>query len=401
MKKHFAILFICLFVVMIGYGITLPILPFYIERLASTDGSTLQKASLHVSILTSLFALMQFFFAPLWGRWSDKIGRRTVILIGLAGYAVSMVLFGLGTNLKMLYLARILGGILSSALLPVANAYVADLTSEASRSQRIAELNTAIGLGLIVGPILGALLPKIGSHAQYRFGHFCLSDFSNPFLTASILAIVALSAALVSLPESFRLSDIEPLLQITPSGAQPNFILKSLGKILFLSSLSQLSLAMFEGTFILHSQKIMKFGPGQLSLVFVVCGSVMTVAQATIVTRLMKIVGENSSLRIGFGLLGIGLILLMTSQTISSILAYVSLLGLGMAVLTPTLAVLVTKKAREHIGRGLGLQGSANSLGQTFGPLFGGLLLTQFIHVPYLIMGLLSLGIAMFMRKQD
>ncbi len=126
MKKCLIILFSCLFVVMIGYGITLPVLPFYVERLALAEGATVSEASFQVGVLTGIFALMQFFFAPLWGKWSDRLGRRPLFVMGLAGYAISMVLFGMGTNLATLYAARILGGILSAAVLPMANAYVAD-----------------------------------------------------------------------------------------------------------------------------------------------------------------------------------------------------------------------------------------------------------------------------------
>ena len=115
MKKHLFVLLACLFVVMIGFGITLPVLPFYVERLALEAGASQQSIVLHVTLLTSVYALMQFIFAPLWGRWSDRIGRRPLILIGIAGYVVAQVLFGLSTSLWLLYAVRIGGGILSSA----------------------------------------------------------------------------------------------------------------------------------------------------------------------------------------------------------------------------------------------------------------------------------------------
>ena len=130
MNKRLAVLLFSFFVVMTGYGITLPVLTFYIERLALAEGTSPEQASMHVGLLTGIFALMQFFFAPLWGRWSDRVGRRPLVLIGLGGYAVTNVFFGLGTNLLMLYSARILGGILSAAVLPAATAYVADVTAE-------------------------------------------------------------------------------------------------------------------------------------------------------------------------------------------------------------------------------------------------------------------------------
>ncbi len=117
-KKHLLILLLTLFIVMTGYGLTLPILPFYIERLALTEGASASEAVFQVGALTGVFALMQFFFAPIWGRLSDQFGRRPLFLLGLGGYAIFMIFFGMGTNLKMLYAARILGGIFSAAVLP-------------------------------------------------------------------------------------------------------------------------------------------------------------------------------------------------------------------------------------------------------------------------------------------
>ena len=123
MKKHLFVLLACLFVVMIGFGITLPVLAFYVERLALAAGASRQSIVLHVTLLTGVYALMQLVFAPLWGRWSDRIGRRPLILIGIAGYVVAQVMFGLSRSLWLLYAARIVGGILSSATLPVSAAY--------------------------------------------------------------------------------------------------------------------------------------------------------------------------------------------------------------------------------------------------------------------------------------
>ena len=140
---------------MIGLGITMPVLPFYVERLALAEGATRQAVVMHVGWLTGVYALMQLIFAPVWGRWSDRIGRRPLILIGIAGYVVAQVLFGLATSLWLLYAARILGGMLSSATLPVSAAYVADMTTDEERGRGMAWLGTAVSLGFVVGPALG------------------------------------------------------------------------------------------------------------------------------------------------------------------------------------------------------------------------------------------------------
>ncbi len=151
-NKNLLILLACLFVVMIGLGITQPVLPFYVERLALGEGASRQAIAMHIGLITGVFALGQLLFAPIWGRWSDRTGRRPLLLIGIAGYAVAQILFGLATSLWLLYAARILGGILSSAALPVAAAYVADMTTEQDRGRGMASLGTATSLGFVVGP---------------------------------------------------------------------------------------------------------------------------------------------------------------------------------------------------------------------------------------------------------
>src|SRR5688572_16346585 len=158
MRNRLFVLLACLFVVMIGFGITLPVLPFYVERLALAEGVLRPSVVIHVGLLTGAYSLMQLVFAPLWGRWSDRIGRRPLILIGIAGYVVAQVMFGLSTSLWLLYAARIVGGILSSATLPVSAAYVVDMTTKGERSRGMAWLGTAASLGVVVGPALGGLL---------------------------------------------------------------------------------------------------------------------------------------------------------------------------------------------------------------------------------------------------
>ena len=106
-SKHLFVLLACLFVVMIGFGITLPVLPFYVERLALAAGATQQLVAIHIGLLTGVYALGQLFFAPVWGRWSDRIGRKPLILIGIGGYVIAQVLYGLATSLWLLYAARI------------------------------------------------------------------------------------------------------------------------------------------------------------------------------------------------------------------------------------------------------------------------------------------------------
>jgi len=127
--------------------VTLSVLPFHIERMALVEGIAEEDSSVHVGLITGLFSLMQFIFAPLWGKLSDRIGRRPVLIIGMLGFALGNFLFGLSSNLLMLYFSRFLGGSLSAAVLPVSAAFVADLTLESQRGKGMALMGSASGLG--------------------------------------------------------------------------------------------------------------------------------------------------------------------------------------------------------------------------------------------------------------
>lgn len=394
MKKHLFVLLACLFVVMIGFGLTLPVLPFYVERLALEAGASRQSIVLHVTLLTGVYALMQLIFAPFWGRWSDRIGRRPLILIGIAGYVVAQVLFGLATSLWLLYAARILGGMLSSATLPVSAAYVADMTTDEERGRGMAWLGTAVSLGFVVGPALGGTLSRGDLHFTARYGHFMIDSFSVPFFAAAFLGLLTLFAAMRWLPESL------PAPAPRSSGEETETdwrrLARSLGPLLGLALVGQFGLAIFEATFALYAQAKFNYGPVEVGAVFVVCGLVMTVFQAGVVGFLAGRLREMYQIGAGFGLMGMSLALLVVPRTTFSVFALVGLLALGTALISPNLAALISKRGgSRRVGAALGAQNAANSLGQASGPLLGGVLFIRQMNAPYLLTGALLVTVAL------
>ena len=408
MKKHLAVLLTCLFVVMIGFGITLPVLPFYVGRLALEAGASQQSIVLHVTLLTGVYALMQLVFAPLWGRWSDRIGRKPLILIGIAGYVIAQVMFGLSTSLGLLYAARLVGGILSSATLPVSAAYMVDMTTKEERSRGMAWLGTAASLGVVVGPALGGLLSRQDWHFSWSAGHFRADGFSTPFFAAALLGLLTLLAASRWLPESLAETSAQDRNPVTSTSAdtKPDWrtLVKTLAPLLALTLAGQFALTMFEGTFALFAQAKFGFGPAEVGLVFVVCGLVMTVFQAGAVGFLAGKLSEIVQVGVGFALMGAGIALLATAQTKVLVFAFVALLSLGMAFIAPNLSALVSKRGGEQqAGASLGIQNAANSLGQAVGPLLGGVLFLWQMNAPYLFSGavLLALAFAIGWRASD
>jgi DHA1 family multidrug resistance protein-like MFS transporter len=394
LRKRLFVLLACLFVVMIGFGITLPVLPFYVERLALEVGASQRSVVLHVTLLTGVYPLMQLFFAPVWGRWSDRVGRRPVILIGIAGYVVAQILFGLSTSLWLLYAARIAGGILSSATLPASAAYVVDMTSREERSRGMAWLGTAASLGIVVGPALGGLLSRRDWHFYWSAGHFEVSSFSFPFFAAALLGLLTFLAAVRALPESLP----ETAARNNPQRRSTNWraLTATLAPLLALAFAGQFVLTMFEGTFALFAQAKFDFGPQDVGYGFMVCGLVMTVFQVGAVGFLAGKVSEMMQIGAGFGLVGAGVILLAAAETRFLVFTFIALLSLGMALILPNLSAVISKRGGDQqAGASLGIQNAANSLGQAGGPVLGGALFIWRTDAAYLFAGALSLVLAL------
>jgi DHA1 family multidrug resistance protein-like MFS transporter len=179
-NRKVIILSFTLVVVMLGFGMVIPIFPFYIEELGA-GGSEL-------GLLVATSALLEFLFAPVWGGVSDRTGRKPVLMLGMLGYGLSLLLFGLATQLWMLFASRALSGILSSATLATALAYVGDSTSEEDRGGGMGTLGAAMALGVILGPGLGGWLAS--------------DSLSAPFFIAAGLSLVSLLLIILLLPES-------------------------------------------------------------------------------------------------------------------------------------------------------------------------------------------------------
>lgn len=371
---------------MIGYGLSLPLIPFFLQELLGLKNVTSAQVSIHVGTVTASFAFMQMIFAPLWGRLSDRTGRRRLwLLFGLSGYALSLAMVGLSDNVGMLYVTRMLNGIFSAAVLPIASAYIVDITPRKFRARGLAWHGTSVGLGIVSGPALASFVSDLVKRHPLHLSFIDLNPFSAPFLLASVLSVVSVIIAGVLLQESYpaRNNNSRPIQNTTPTGHESS--VKSTIKILLLLSfIGQFGLSLFEGTFVLHAQNVMVISPLQLGYVFMVCGFVMAAAQGTVVASLIERFGAKKVLPFGFVFLGSGLMLLMLGRSIGVVLVIVGILAMGMAIITPGIAVLVSGYNEGQLGKSLGLLAGATSLGQTLGPLLGSMLFVINIHLPYL-----------------
>jgi len=394
MKKRLLVLFFALFIAMIGFGIALPALTFFVERLAFEGSISFEALAMHVGALTSAYAVTQLGFAPLWGRWSDRKGRKPLVVAGLVGFAVAQVAFGLGTTLPVLYGARLVGGAFAAALLTASAAYVADWLPEEHRSWGMAWRNTAISLGVVVGPAMSGFLALSDIHIDLKTEHLVFDGFSVPFFAAAGLALATVPAVLRWLPES---------LSSTPRAAEARHgrwwfdLGEKLKGLMLLVFVSAFALALFEAVFTLFAVQTLNLGMVEIGYAFVLCGIVMAVFQGGVVAYLAGRISEKVQIAAGFLTMGAGLWLLPMSKELPAVFGAVAVLGVGFALISPNLLTLVANRGEPHTGTALGLLNAFTGLGQVAGPLVGGLLFVVNVDRPFEVAGTLILGIALWM----
>ena len=397
MNKNLFYIYFSIFLVYVGYGLTLPLLPFFVERMSSQPMSQ-ETVSLHVGMITGVFALMQVLFAPLWGKLSDRIGRKPLFSIGLLGTAASIFLFGISNNLSWLYSSRILGGIFSAAVIPVASAYVSDLSSFEIRGKVLAWIGAASAIGATIGPAVASFLTNINLPNVFSFGNFSFDEFSTPFTIVTIL--LGLNLFLVKqLPESAGYGSDFTSFTIKKEKVNILSLIKNIRFLLILTFVSQYSLMLFEATFSLHAKYFTNYGIYELGIIFSVCGGVMGIAQTFFIGNLIDKKGEYLLIPIGFLLTAIGIFTLMVFENLFLILLSVTILSIGISAITPSLSSLISKKFPQNTGSALGIQNSADNLGKGIGAIFGGVLFALNIHLPFLSAGLLLLIIALGLFK--
>ncbi|MGC1513997.1 MAG: MFS transporter [Maribacter sp.] len=386
-----------LFVVMLGYGILLPILPYYTERLALEDNLNPDLINFHIGMLTSIYPLFQLIFVIVWGRLSDKYGRKSIILVGLIGFIVMNLLTGLATSLTMLYVARILGGVFTSSVIPVSNAYLSDITSEKRRTKIMAWSGVAISSGLIFGPVLGGLLSQTNVHLKYSFGIFHLDRFSVPFLFAAVLGLIVLFVIIKWLKNTAIVAKIRKKATKLSVSFSHYFIL-----LLTLSFVMQFVVTLFETVFSIYGKNELEFNSSQVGIGFMLCGSVMAVLQPVFATYGERIMTSKQQITVGLLITGLSLIAFPFLNNELSVYGMIILFASGGAMVTPNLLSAVSLLSKEDTGRNISIQSSTNSIGQILGPVLGTWLLAGGYYYPFIIAGsvvLVAIGLVYYLRQ--
>ena len=348
------LIFLTVFIDMVGFGIIIPVLPLYAEHFHATP--------VEIGWLTGIYSGMQIIFTPLLGRLSDRVGRRPVLIVSLAGTALGFLIMGWATSLPLLFAARIIDGA-TGGNISTAQAYIADISTPENRSRSMGIIGAAFGLGFTFGPMIGGIMSRI--------------SYGAPFYFAAGLAAVNVVLLYFILPESLSSEHrAHPQRRTSLAGVFQHGDARMFGTIVATYFFNITGFAIMTTLFALFTEKHFGFDAHQTGYLFGFIGIISVILQGGLIGRLVKMFGETALARTGLLLLSAALALLPLVLTVPTLLAVCALTAIANGLVNPTLNGLASQMIdRTWQGRALGLMQSAGSVGRLIGPLLGGWLL--------------------------
>ncbi|MGI5879144.1 MAG: MFS transporter [Syntrophomonadaceae bacterium] len=358
-RKSMMVLFATIFLVGMGFSIIMPVLPYYAESMGAN--------AFQLGLLITVYAVCQFIFAPVWGAYSDRVGRRPVLLTGILGYSFTFILFGFATKLWMLYVIRIAGGIMACATMPTAMAYVGDSTSMEKRGSAMGMIGAAMGMGMVFGPAIGGILSGI--------------SLAFPFVFAGLLALANAISVYILLPESLA-SENRVIRKVERASLLEG--LKTPLVILFLCiCLGSIGESIHHGTFALFAESKLSFTARDIGWAFTVAGIVMALVQGLLVGRLINNIGEEKTAATGIILMGTSFVLFLFMYNIPSSMAFMAVFSAGVGLMRPAISAAVSKRTTSGQGSAMGILNGYDSLGRAIGPVLGGFMLDLGLNLGY------------------
>ncbi len=360
-------LMLAVFTVSMGYGVVLPLLPYLIERLLGT-GSDITQVSRSTGLLTAIYTLALFLFAPIWGRMSDLYGRRVILLAGLVGFGATMLIFAFLETLVGVYAERFLSGLFAAAVTPVALAVVADLaTSEEERARRLTFVSLAGISGFLLGPMLGVFLAKTATNILQNPS--ASGSLAVPLAATSVLALIAASAVVMTISGS-KPSDVLPKVDLRSHDIKGWLV----PRLLALAFIVSAGVGLFEVGLALRGKQELGLTQYQIATMFSECSLVMFVVQAIVFSPWVKPEATRWMIAPAMALLATGLFLVLYASDFRLMLVVVGAIAASAGILSPILSYWISNKAGRAQGASFGKQTAASSLGVTVGSAAGGLL---------------------------
>ncbi|WP_415062333.1 MFS transporter [Bdellovibrio sp.] len=386
-KSQLAIIFFTVFLYLVGFGVVIPVIPILSRNFGAT--------ALETGLLLSVYSLMQFLFSPFWGRLSDRLGRRPILLFCLFGEGLSYILFAWARSLEWLFIARLLAGFFGASL-STASAYISDITPKHERSKGMALIGAAFGLGFVVGPALGGALAVWG-HKINPAPHFDTS-FSAYWVSALCFAnfLFGIKFLTESLGEKSESAEKKKRFSVMWHYLNQ----KTVGPLMTVFLLSSLAMSSMEATLILFMGEKYQWDVKQVSFGFAYIGVIIVFTQGFLVRRLLPKWGERKVLRLGLILLALGLTGIAIAGNIPAMAVTMTLLSLGNGLTNPSTlgSISLLTDAKEQ-GVAMGVTQSMASLGRILGPALGGALYGSVaITAPFWASGILAfLGLAIIL----
>jgi DHA1 family tetracycline resistance protein-like MFS transporter len=347
MTRPLLIIFLTIFVNLIGFGIIIPLLPFYAE--------TFGASPLVIGLLFAVFSLCQLVAAPVLGDLSDRYGRRPILVFSLAGTVVSFVMLAVAHSIAMLFLARIVDG-LSGGNISTARAYVADITEPKDRARAYGIIGAAFGLGFIMGPALSGVLAKV--------------SITAPIWAAAALTLVATAMAWLWLPETVHRATAgtgNPLKYLPGLFRRP-----IMRRVMALDFVYWFAFSIFQTTFSLFAARRFGFDASRTGYFFAGFGVLGAVIQGGFIRPIVRRAGDKPTFMAGIVCSVIGLVAAAFAHSVPMFALALVPLAFGMGLGHPTISSLISRSARgDEQGRVQGAAGAVESLGRTFGPVWG------------------------------
>lgn len=353
-KASLTVIFLTVFIDLMGFGILIPILPTFASK-------ELGISDFEIGIVIAIYSLVQFLFNPILGKLSDRIGRRPVILVSLLFTVISYILFSFSTTFMILLLSRLLAGFGGSNI-GVAQAYIADVTTKEERSKGMGMIGAAFGLGFVFGPMIGGFLSKYG----YDIAGYGAAGFS----------FLAFLFAVVALPESNINRTVSKKFEIKLFDI--NFTKETLkkpviGTMIILFFIIVFSMANIYGTFSLIAYKVYHFSDQQIGYLFGMIGIIGAIIQGGGIRYLSVKFSDRTLILMGTICMTIGLGMIPYGQNFIGVAIIASVLAIGTGMLQPTILSLISRYSPDkEQGAILGLNQSVSSFARVLGPLWGG-----------------------------
>jgi DHA1 family tetracycline resistance protein-like MFS transporter len=369
-RSPLLVIFITVFIDLVGFGIVIPVLPFYAE------GTRFGATPSQVGLLFASYSVMQLVFSPVLGRLSDKYGRRPVLLVSLLGTALGFLILGFATTLWMLFVGRILDGI-SGGNISTAQAYIADVTTKENRAKGMGLIGAAFGLGFVFGPAIGGIMSRWGINV--------------PFLFAGGLALANAVLLYFALPET--VTPDHPARISAASGRGWNQLLGALrqpvlASVLTIYFLGIVAFSIMTATFSLFMMFRLGYDAYHTGWIFAFVGVISAFIQGGLIGRLVKKFGEPLLIIIGALLFTASLVVVPLVKPSTGLITFLligAVTSIGQALSAPTLTSLASKSASAaDQGSVLGVMQSVASLARAVGPSLAAVLISSaVVHIGY------------------